>query len=365
MTSILIISPSLGHGGAERQLTELVKGLLGRGHHVEVLITQLVEGGYYEQIAAMGVKIHLIERRSKYDLSVILRVRQLIQSAEFDVIHPFLGMGSLIAVIAGLGLKVPIVASAIRDAKVPDIKIKVMSHVVARLADIVVSNSEAGFKSRFKRHGKNFRVIYNGVDFSRFKESPDDIARIRKELDLGRFEQLIGMVASLSDNKDHEALLRSFKVLKASRKGLGLIIVGGGPNRDKLERLAKELGVASDTVFTGHRSDVDQIYRCMDLVVLLTNSKKHAEGVPNALLEAMAVGVPVVGTRGGGTEELVTDGVNGKIIEPGSVSAAVDAILSTLDNYDPEMIERARESVRSRFSINTYIDEYINLYKSV
>jgi glycosyltransferase involved in cell wall biosynthesis len=194
-------------------------------------------------------------------------------------------------------------------------------------------------------HGQARRVavIPPGIDLHRF-----DRARVDPAL-TARFRQgasrVVGTVGRLADQKGLHVLLDAAPRLLAEDPGTRLLIVGDGPLRPSLERQARRLGVEHAVAFVGHQVDVVPAYSAMDVFVL----PSRYEGFGIVFLEAMAIGVPVVGTRVVGSEDAVADGVTGLLVPYGdapALAAAVTRLLSDCGLCERVRAEAARKVAR-------------------
>jgi len=204
---------------------------------------------------------------------------------------------------------------------------------------------------------KSVTQIYNGIDTEVF--SPDnDRFGIRRRMGIPERTFVIGTVSRLDPIKDHPTLFKAFKGLKKSTPGLRLLVIGDGPERKRLERLSTD-GIH----FLGQRSDTAELLRCLDLFVLPSLN----EGISNTILEAMASGLPVVATKVGGNLELVQDGVNGILVDPGDTQGVASAIFSYVKD------DRQRHShgtsgcsmARQHFSVEAMVKSYEKVYERV
>lgn len=364
---ILFVVDSLGIGGAERQLVELVRGLssLG-GYEIHLVCLSKTKKNYVENLEHYGVDIQYFLRKGRYDifgpLSCLVRH---IQKYNICLVHSFMNMGSLFGVMAAKITGTPIVCSAIRNARDKSLKGKYLTIMLARISDIFVANSQAGFRSRFKSMQSHFRVVYNGVDFSRFSECPGDMTRMRSNLGISGYAKVVGMVASLSPSKDQETLLEAaIRVLEVF-PDTGFLFVGDGVKKKFLEQQINDLHLQKHVVMAGFREDVDKIYPLMDVCVLLSNAKIHLEGISNALVEAMACRVPVVASAGGGTNELLDNGKYGALVPYKDSHATAEAIIEVLSRprvVTSRFVMEANMSVIERFGIERYVEEYALLY---
>jgi len=192
-------------------------------------------------------------------------------------------------------------------------------------------------------------TIYNGVSLSEFDHYEDKALDLRTKLGLGPQEFLLVCVARLSEQKRIDLLLLA--VARALRNGVccKCIIVGDGPLREELEEQALALGLSGHVFFEGFREDVRPYLQAGTAFVLTS----RREGMPFSILEAMACGLPCIVTRVGGNSEVVTHGINGLVVSPGSVDEVADAIsyLATHPQERAEMSRMARSRVHEEFNI--------------
>lgn len=366
---LLFVIDSLGFGGAERQLVELVKGISRKGgYEIHLVSLMRSDQGYADIVASLGIEVLYFPRSYKYDVfgPLFLLIRY-IRENRIELVHTFMNMGSLFGVAAAKLTGRPVVCSAIRDAKDTSSSEKYLKRILARLADIYVANSHAGFTNRFRKMRSHFQVVYNGVDFSRFKGNHCDQETLKAELGISGFSHIVGMVGSLSRNKDQATLLRAApKILELFPKTV-FLLVGDGETMASLEGQVRAQSLEGNVLFAGFRNDVDRLYPLMDVCVLLTNSHVHLEGIPNVLVEAMACGVPVVASTGGGTDELLEDGRYGLLVPPNTPEVVAEAIVGLLAGLDKAVVlaTAAQASVLERFGLERYVSDYEKLYMEV
>ena len=198
--------------------------------------------------------------------------------------------------------------------------------------------------------------VPNGID-----ALPDgDGPRVRAELGIDPGAPAIGAVAVLRPQKALDVLVRAAAELLPEHPGLRVLIAGEGPERERLESLAAELGVAEAVTLLGLRSDVPDVLAALDVAVVSSSF----EGTPLAVLEYMDAGLPVVSTRVGGVPDLIDDGEHGLLVEPGDPAALASAIGALL--RDPERARRmgraGRERRRSEFTIDNTVRTLERMY---
>ena len=198
--------------------------------------------------------------------------------------------------------------------------------------------------------------IYNGVDTDVFRPDRSAAPGVRRELGLPDGAFVVAICARLDPIKDHPTLFRAIERVRASGVAIRLLVVGDGPERDRLGRVA-----GAETSFLGDRSDVPRILRATDAFALTSLN----EGISNTILEAMASGLPVVATRVGGNPELVQHDVTGVLVEPGDDAAIAGALLEYAGNGS--RAEAHGQAGRSRavreFGIPAMVAAYENVYR--
>ncbi len=363
---ILFLIDSFGFGGAERQFVELIKGLHKKKiYEIHVGCLLKVPYGYVSIIESLGIKVNYFERNSRFGvIKPTVEIYRYINQNQIDIIQSFMSMGSLFGGIAARLARKPVICSAIRDGMNSTFRESIIKRIIAVLSNVLISNSYAGFHNRFKRMQPKFKVIYNGMDFSRFQIQQTNSMELKKELGIEKFRHVICMVASLTKNKDHSTLLDAIsKVLKLYPK-TGLLIVGDGSNKQWISKTIKEFQIEENVVMSGFRNDVDQIYGLVDICVLLTNTDNHLEGISNALTEAMVSQIPVIATKGGGTDELIKNMHTGVLVPSKNGLKVAERIVNLIEDEDErkKIALEGQKHILKQFNLERYITEYEALY---
>jgi glycosyltransferase involved in cell wall biosynthesis len=370
---LLFVTPSLCIGGAERQLVQLLQNLDPQRYAITVAVftgaDDVSQEGFYRQVSDLpNVSLKVLSRSGRFDLLGPVRsLVQVIRTEQIQLMHTFLNFASTFGLVAAKITGVPIVASAIRSSRDPNLVYRACRTLQAFATNVLVSNSEAGFDNRFRRRRRNFRVIGNGLHMPRFRAQPELVTQLRTELGLSRFSHLVGMVATLSAVKDHPAFLQIAARVVAVRPETGFLVIGDGPNRASLEEMSARLGLDNNVVFTGYRPDVDTLTGLLDVACLFTNYRLISEGLPNAVMEAMACGVPVIATDDGGTVEILHEGVEGFLVSRNDPDISTGLILRLLEDETlrAAMGERGRASAIANFSLDVCIGRYEELYRQL
>lgn len=203
-------------------------------------------------------------------------------------------------------------------------------------------------------------VIYNGVSIDGGEQTR---AQARRVLGLDLHDLVLGCVASLTSEKAHQDLIRAFARLQGRAPRARLVLVGEGPERENLQLLVRSLGLGERVLFAGQRQDAKALYPAFDLFALVS----YAEGLPMAMLEAMAASLPVVVSAVGAIPQVVHPMVHGLLTTPGDIDGIADSL--ALLQSDPLLRQslgaNARNRVVSNYSVQRMARDYEQLYRKV
>jgi len=361
---VLYVVGNFVAGGAERHLLELWRRIDREAFAIEIACFRR-EGQFLADVEALGWPVReLGVGRRIYGPSGLRALGRLVHHVlrfRPDVIHGYLFGPNLLAAIAGRLCGVPVVAVAKRNVDAYEtarqVRVQALAH---RLATHVTAVSEAVADTAVALGVPRARVtvIPNGVDTARF-EGVTSVDREALGVNGGR--PVVGSIGCLAPRKDYGNLLEALAQL--ARRGLEpyVVLVGDGPERARLESQAATLGLGGRVRFLGERSDVERLLPAMDVFVL----PSREEGIPNALLEAMAAGRPAVATAVGGTPEVMRGGETGWLVPPGSPEALAAALAEALEQ--PQEAARraraARETVMRDMSIGTMVRAHETFYR--
>jgi glycosyltransferase involved in cell wall biosynthesis len=368
----LVLLSGLATGGAERVTVSFVRRLRASGVDAAVCtVTARADGPLAAELSAARVPRHDLGARRLADPRVLLRFCRLLARERPDVVHAHGQDASILAAAARRLSSVPLaITRHVLDEPTvgPRQRLRARAACAAfRRADAAVAVSRAAAQrlaelSGVPRHA--IHVIPNGIELERFADAPvrrELRAALRRRPD----DRLVLVPAVLRDGKGHEALLDALPVLLERAPRTRLVFAGGGEREAALRSRARALGEeGSDAVlFLGPRTDMPELLAACDLVVL----PSVAEALPTALIEAAAVGRPVVATRVGGIPEVVVDGVTGLLVPPEDPAALVEAIAALLcDGARARAFGvAARRLARQRFAIDTQITRTLALWHTL
>ena len=349
--------------GTQRFLLSLLR-LMDKGAFEPVVFSTRPEGELLSEIEALGTPVHEFGTgRSLFSpatASGLWRAGRFLRRERVDALCCMLGITTLFGPFVGRVAGVPVVLNSQRNMGYwlrGRVRQAVYGYVNRRLVDGVLVNSRAAAEELTRRFGVppgRVHAIPGGVDVASFDVAEPDEA-LRSEMGL-RGAKVVGVVGKLSRVKNQAFFIRAAARVLTKRKDVAFLIVGDGPLRKELEELAGWLGVAGRVLFLGERRDVPELLKLMDVFVMPSMS----EGLPNAIMEAMAAGLPVVATDVGGVSELVVDGETGRLIPLGGESQLADAVVGLLDDdgFARELGRAGHERVRSEYDIGVAVRRF-------
>ncbi len=363
---LLLLIPTLDRSGAEKQFTLLATGLPREEFEIEVVC--LTRGGPYEAaLREHGIPVTILHKRMKFDPVAFFRLKKLIGCRQPDILHTWLFAANAYGRLAVGGKDRPrvLVSERCVDSWKQSWQLKLDRKLIPR-TDRLIANSEsvAGFYMEQGFPAERIVVIPNGVEtVNNPPLSETERNEILAEFDIPPGSRIVGYVGRLAPQKRGKDLIWSLQLLKQLTDRVYLVIIGDGPDRENLIGLAKHMGCDNLVRFLGHRGDVPRLMRTFSTLWLASDF----EGQSNSLMEAMALGIPVVASDIPANRELVVDGENGFVVKVGDCqgfSQFTDRILA-----DPELAQRlgeaARERMQSQFGLDQMIAAHRNLYREL
>ena len=361
MRRIAFVIPTLDRGGAEKQLTILARALPEHGFEPTVLVLTR-SGPYEEMLRAAGITVLQIGKKLKADPLCWLRLRQALRAGQYALVHTWLFAGNSYGRLAAWSLRFRPVVATERCADYWKGPLHFwLDRLLLRVTDRIVVNSRGVWEFYRDVVGvpeEKLVLIRNAV--------PDAplpfVSRAGKLQSLGIPPQsyVVGFVGRLWPQKRVRDLIWACDIVRNIKPNIRLLIVGDGPLRRDLERYAWDVGMGERTLFLGERADIAELLQVMDVLVL----PSAFEGMPNAVLEAMAAGVPVVASAIAGTREVVQDGHTGFLVPLGDRAALAKRINHLLEQPQlrRRMGEAGRAYVRQHFTVERMVSAHVRLY---
>lgn len=366
---ILHVVHGLGRGGLERGVVNLLN-LLPQQEFEQAVCCLDYRGEMAEHIT-QPTRIFELGRK-RHDLRLPFRLANIIQQWHPDIIHcrnwntwADTVMASKIAKITGCSNH-SIVWSfhGFSEGHKMPARRRVASYALAHLTNNMVAvcnDSAIRYADQTNISVTRFTTLYNGVDCNRFAPSisPESV---KTSLGISSSTLLALTVASLTPVKNHLGLLEAIAQLPAvETASVHFLFLGEGPLRAELEATIQRLGIGNKVTIAGASDRIPEYLQAADFFIL----PSHLEGMSNAILEAMASGLPVIAQNVGGNTELILSGITGLLCQPGNSKHLTDAILQLIQNQNlrMQMGLAAREQALSQFSISAMISNYSEFYR--
>lgn len=343
---VLHVIQELRRGGAETVVRTMVGALLDRGVEVEIAAAP---GPWRDAFPVPVHPLPIVARRPHLFVTGTIALARALRRARPDLVHCHNPTMALLATLPTLGGRRP--RGLVTVHGVPEGDYPRAAKIMRPSGLEVVACGPAVREALTAAGGRVSRTILNGVPAS---APPLDRGRLNRELDWTAPTHLVASVGRLVPDKRHDLAVRAVALLPDT----GLLIVGAGPDRPRLETLVRELGVADRVVLTGLREDVSALLGAVDALVVCS----RGEGLPLTVLEGLTAGVPVVCTDVPGIRELIRDGVDGLMCRPDpvSVSHGLQRVL-----HDTDLAERLRCAGREAagpYSERRMVEDYLDAY---
>ncbi len=350
-------------GGAERQVFELLKFLSERGH--ELYLKALHQNFIPDEVKKLNIDAEGLGITRIYDLNGILKGFKLlcfIKKKNIDTVITYHFSADIWGTFFSYLSGVKNIFSSRRDDGFwrNGLHKKAYRLINVFVVKIIVV-SEGVKKMVVKEEGvpdDKIEVLYNGVDAARFGNNVRSEA-LKKELGFTDSDLIMVSVGNFTPVKGHKFLVEGFVSTSNDFPNAYLLLIGDGPLRSMLSFMVKEKRLQDRIIFLGKRNDVVDLLDLSDICILPSLS----EGLSNALLEYMAAAKPIIATKVGGNTEVITDGVNGILIEPGNPAAISWAIRNLLKNDElrRKIAVNAEETANTKFSLQAMLAKYEKL----
>lgn len=366
----------LGPGGAERSLSELIQPLADRGVRTTVWCLHPVDSRWAGD-AELPCDVRVLTARGL--IAKAMKLRRQLQDHRPDVVHTTLFESDLVGRLAATGTGVPVLTSLVNttydsarfdDPRVNSLKLALVKGIDGWSAKTMTDHFHAisrAVKESYVEHldlpEQQVTIIPRGRDMARLgAPSPDRRARARLALGVASDAELALAVGRQEHQKGHVHLLRAAALLTRSRPQLVTLIAGREGNETaRLRALHQRLGLGERVQFLGNRDDVPELLAAADLFVF----PSLYEGLGGAVIEAMALGLPIVCSDLPALREVVEEGGNADLVQPATPQPLAAAIAALLDDGERRSTyaERSRELFETRFQIDACADAHARLYR--
>jgi len=367
MQRILHLRSSSGFYGAESVLVTLLDQLSEYGKEVHLAVIE----NYINQnrdlvIRAQEKNIKTIEIpcSKRFDLKSIREIFNVVQQYKIECVHTHDYKSHLYGLLVAKRLKLPCIATLHGWVNnTTSLRFyQIIERILLRLFDSVVTVSpqmEKRLNSGLLPI-KHLLSIPNGVNIKQFH--PGSYYDCKKHFNWTKDNFVFGIIARLSEEKGHKILLNAFKIVNSKSPGSRLLIIGSGPERESLENIVSDLNLENIVCFAGPQTNIDKIMRCIDCYV----SSSLTEGMPMVLLEAMASGTPIIATKVGAVDNMLSNNM-GTLVNPDDSIELALAMQNVLLNVNKakRMADRARRKCIEQYSAQKQAAAYIKLYSDI
>lgn len=334
--------PVISGSGLNTFLT--MRGMHGKGYEADLACAP--GGSLIRLVESNGMRVipfrHLVQPlHPARDTLALLGLIRYLKKVPYHIVHTHNSKAGFLGRLAGRAAGVPVIVHTVHGFSFHDQEplwrrtlFRNLERTASRWCDRMIFISRPlldwALREGVTKREKSV-TIYSGIELNRFVPvSEEEKDRLRERWGLGREAPVVGIVSKLWEGKGHSILIQAFRGIHEEIPDARLVIVGEGYLKDRLAQQVRQLGLGTSVLFTGFVGDPAQIIATLDVAVL----PSFFEGMGRVLLEAMAMGKPVVATRVGGIPDLVEHGVNGFLVSPGSVPELRDAVLRLLKDRD-------------------------------
>ena len=361
---VLHVIDSLHLGGAQEVILNIVAGADPSRFRHEVA-TLHGKGIYWDRLAGLGVPLHSLSPAKQIPL-YIPQLAELLRRERFDILHCHLVASNIIAKPIGKWCGVPVIIN--HDHTNDPLRgqhpwLLALETWANRAANHIVAVSGSCRDFLIAREGikpSDITLILNAIDVQKFSPGAADRDSARREFGLDFDEPVIAGVGRLNAQKNFSLFLKIAAKIVEIDPRVRFLIAGTGPEERALEAEAASLGITQNVQFLGYVSDTRRVYAAADILLM----PSHFEGLPMTLLEAMAMETPVVASRLDGMAEVIEEGRDGFLVNPGDVLAFSGRIHELLN--DRAMAARigsaARGKIETRFSASRMVGEIEAVY---
>ena len=367
-TRVCYLIGSLKIGGAERHVTKLL-GLLDRDRVEPLLAVYKKQGAFLPVVEQLGVPIHEIGLDGLWrprTISALWQFGRYLRRQKVDILHAFLWEANFIGAVTGrlAGTRVVTSKRNMNDWMTwPYLMINRLANTLSHRVTAVSRRVGESVVAREGLPAAKLVVVPNGVDMPEGTD-PQVLTALRRDLGLSDDEgPLVGVVASLAPRKGHGFLFEAVQQVKEQFPAARFLLIGDGVLRQELEGLAQRLGVREMVRFLGYRQDVPALLDLIDIFAL----PSLEEGMSNALMEAMAHGLPAVATDVGGNGENIEPGRSGLLVAPGDAQELAAALLRVIGDKElrDELGRAARARMEAEFSMERAVARNQQIYQEL
>jgi glycosyltransferase involved in cell wall biosynthesis len=359
--------------GMEAYLYSLLPRLAQSGN-IEVTFASFHDGPLINRLKKKGVKALVLQRRRKFDFFIFFRLIKLLRKINPDIIHMHGYLSIFYGIPAALVNRTPIKVVTLHASPIPSGQTKILSKLMLYLGiayqmlkiskTYLIAVSKDIYDSHKKVRNINpfcMEVIHNGIDIEEIRTHEPTLKRY--DIGINESDFLIGIIGRIDKNKGHIYLIKAAKKLISEGKSIKVVIIGEGALQNDLKAYCTLNQLGRNIHFLGFKKNIIDFLYLIDVLVI---SSLH-EGIPYILLEAMAIGVPVIATDVGGIPEVIKDNLNGLLVPSKDSEAIASRIHLLMEDATirDRLSKSALEILNQRFSQKVMTQSTINVYNKL
>lgn len=353
-----------GMGGSEKVVFDMVQKLNKDCYYIGII--SFKDGPIRSLYESLGIKVYIVQKRGKFDLSFILKLRRIIIREKIEIINAHHLPPLLYSAISTLGTKTKIVFTEHSKWQLEElhgIDKKLMPWLLRKSKSIVAISDqlEKFYMESYKLDKEKVKKIPNGIDLNKYKKKL--IPLTKEDFGIKKNDRIIGTIAHIRPEKNHKLLISAFSKLLKEYNDIHLILVGLDLMNNEMFNYARHKMCSKKIHFLGVRKDVPDLLNLFDIFCL----PSIHEGLPLSLLEAMSSEVPVLGANVIGINEVIHHGRNGILFESNSEDSLINSLRKMLheDQLRKNISKAGREYVKLNFNLDHSIKKYDLLFRSL
>lgn len=354
--------------GTENQLIKMINGLSKMGFDIR-LICFRDRPWLKKNAPSLACKTQVIDiNRFKRPFTYLnyLKLVRLLRSSKSDIVHTFFPTANILGVIAARLAGTKAVVSSRRDyGEWMKGRYLTMTRFANRFATKIVANSYKVKELTVEKESADpskIEVFLNGIDMEKFSGLKRDRA-LKKSLRIPDGDMVVGIVANFRPMKRHQTFLKAASRILNERNDVTFLMIGTGPLKEEMEKLAKTLGISGKVRFTSAQDNVLPYLSIMDVGV----NCSEGEGLSNAVMEYMSAGVPCVVSEAGGNPDLITNDFNGYTFGVDDDPALASLVLRLLNDEAKRktFTKNARQTIKEKMSLDVILSKYKTFYENL
>lgn len=380
---VLHIITRLANGGADENTLYTIKGLDSAKYDIDLMIGEENNPGMMKDLELRrGINLYKIKGMVRdvsplKDLAALLRMYRIIKRNDYDIVHTHIAKAGVLGRIAAKLAGVPVIIHGIHGITFPrtihpvkQFLFRNIERFCGLFTDCFIPVGE-DMKQKYIDAGigqpERYKTIYSGMELDRFKRAADNsrekINKLKTEFGIKEDEIVIGNVSKIQKRKGYKYYLQVIAKITGEYDNVKFLIVGSGPHEDVIRSRVKEMGLTDSVIFTGFRKDVEDVFSIFDIKVLTS----LWEGLPRVIIQAAAVGKPIVTFDVDGAWEIVEEGKNGFIVPMKDVDMMAEKIRLLIDDQElrQEMGRYSRDKVGDQWSVENMVKEIDELYQGI